>query len=248
VHFEHSTGYKRAANVSTYDARWYEGDYLQGLIAGKVSKTGVIGWVVPFPIPLVISGINASILGTQTVNPNIKLKIIWVNTWFDPPKEADAAKALADQGADVLMSYTDSPAVMQVAEQRGIHAFGRSSDMIKFGPHAQLSAVINNWGPYYIKRADDQLAGKWKSEATWGGLDSNVIVMAPYSNSPDDVMKLASDAEAAIKSGALHPFKCPLVDQDGKTLECKGGDHLDDAQIRSMNYYVKGIDDRIAGK
>jgi len=234
--------------VSTYDARWYEGDYLQGLIAGKISKSGVLGWVVPFPIPLVISGINASILGAQTGNPNIKIKIIWVNTWFDPPKEADAAKALADQGADVLLTYTDSPAVMQVAEQRGIHAFGRSSDMINFGPHAQLTATVNNWGPYYIKRAEDELAGKWKSEATWSGLDSNVIVMAPYTNLPDDVKNVASDTEAAIKAGTLHPFKCPIVDQDGKTVECKGGNHLDDAQIRSMNYYVKGIDDKIAGK
>jgi basic membrane protein A len=248
VHFEHSTGYKRAANVSTYDARWYEGDYLQGLIAGKTSKSGVLGWIVPFPIPLVISGINASILGARTSNPNIKIKIIWVNTWFDPPKEADAAKVLADQGADVLITYTDSPAVMQVAEQRGIHAFGRSSDMIKFGPHAQLTATVNNWGPYYIKRAEDELSGKWKSEATWGGLDSNLIVMAPYTNMPDDVKKLASDTEAAIKAGTLHPFKCPIVDQDGKTVECKGDKHLDDAQIRGMNYYVQGIDDRIAGK
>jgi basic membrane protein A len=248
VHFEHSTGYKRAANVSTYDARWYEGDYLQGLIAGKTSKSGVLGWIVPFPIPLVISGINASILGARTSNPNIKIKIIWVNTWFDPPKEADAAKVLADQGADVLITYTDSPAVMQVAEQRGIHAFGRSSDMIKFGPHAQLTATVNNWGPYYIKRAEDELSGKWKSEATWGGLDSNLIVMAPYTNMPDDVKKLASDTEAAIKAGTLHPFKCPLVDQDGKTVDCKGDTHLDDAQIRGMNYYVQGIDDRIAGK
>jgi simple sugar transport system substrate-binding protein len=248
VHFEHSTGYKRAANVSTYDARWYEGDYLQGLIAGKTSKSGVLGWIVPFPIPLVISGINASILGARTSNPNIKIKIIWLNTWFDPPKEADAAKVLADQGADVLITYTDSPAVMQVAEQRGIHAFGRSSDMIKFGPHAQLTATVNNWGPYYIKRAEDELSGKWKSEATWGGLDSNLIVMAPYTNMPDDVKKLASDTEAAIKAGTLHPFKCPLVDQDGKTVECKGDNHLDDAQIRGMNYYVQGIDDRIAGK
>jgi basic membrane protein A and related proteins len=248
VHFEHATGYKRAANVSTYDARWYEGDYLQGVIAGKISKSGVLGWIAPFPIPLVISGINASILGAQTVNPNIKLKIIWVNTWFDPPKEADAAKVLADQGVDVLMTYTDSPAVMQTAEQRGIHAFGRSSDMIKFGPHAQLSATVNNWGPYYTKRAEDELAGTWKSEATWAGLDSNVIVMAPYTNMPDDAKKLASDTEASIKAGTLHPFKCPLVDQDGNNVECKGGNHLDDLQIRSMNFYVKGIDDKIPGK
>jgi basic membrane protein A and related proteins len=248
VHFEHATGFKRAANVSTYDARWYEGDYLQGVIAGKMSKSGVIGWIAPFPIPLVISGINASILGAQTVNPNIKLKIIWVNTWFDPPKEADAAKALADQGVDVLMTYTDSPAAMQIADQRGIHGFGRSSDMIKFGPKSQLSAAVDDWGPYYTKRAKDELDGKWKSEDTWNGLDSGVIVMAPYTNMPDDVKNLASDTDAAIKAGTLHPFKCPLVDQDGKTVECKGGNHLDDAQIRSMNYYVKGIDDKIPGK
>ena len=248
VHFEHATGYKRAANVSTYDARFYEGDYIQGVIAGKVSKSGVIGYIAPFPIPLVISGINATLLGAQTVNPNIKLKIIWVNTWFDPPKEADAAKALADQGADVLMSYTNSPATTQIAEQRGIHGFGRSSDMIHFGPKSQLSSAIDNWGPYYIKRVQDELDGKWKSEDSWGGLDSNVIVMAPYTNMPDDVKKLASDTEAAIKGGTLHPFKCPIVDQDGKTVECKGGSHLDAGQIRSMNYYVKGIDDKIPGK
>lgn len=248
VHFEHATGYKRAANVSTYDARFYQADYIQGVIAGKVSKSGVLGWIAPFPIPLVISGINASMLGAQTVNPNIKLKIIWVNTWFDPPKEADAAKVLADQGVDVLLTYTDSPAAMQIAEQRGIHAFGRSSDMNKFGPHAQLSAAIDNWGPYYTKRVEDELAGKWKSEDSWNGMETNVIVMAPYANMPDDAKKLASDTEAAVKSGTVHPFKCPLVDQDGKTVECKGSNHLSDAQIRSMNYYVKGIDDKIPGK
>jgi simple sugar transport system substrate-binding protein len=120
--------------------------------------------------------------------------------------------------------------------------------MINFGPHAQLSSTVNNWAPYYIKRAEDELAGKWKSEATWSGLDSNVIIMTPYTNMPDEVKRVASETEAAIKSGTLHPFKCPLVDQDGKILDCKGGNHLDDAQIRSMNYYVKGIDDRIAGK
>jgi basic membrane protein A and related proteins len=248
AHFEHATGYKRAANVSNYDARWYEGDYLQGVIAGKASKSGVIGWVVPFPIPLVISGINASVLGARSVNPNIRVKIIWVNSWFDPPKEADAAKALADQGADVLMSYTDSPAVMQIAEQRGIHAFGRSSDMINFGPHAQLTATVNNWGPYYVKRTEDELAGKWKSEATWSGLNSGVIITAPYTNMSDELKKLASDTEAAIKAGSLNPFKCPVVDQEGKAIECKGEGHLDDFQVRSMNYYVNGIDDRLEGK
>jgi basic membrane protein A and related proteins len=248
VDFEHATGFKRAPNVSTYSGRFYEGRFIQGIIAAKMSKTGVLGYVVSFPIPEVISGINATILGAQTVNPNIKVKIIWVSTWFDPGKEADAAKALADQGADVLMQHTDSPAAMQIAAQRGIYAFGQDSDMIKFGPKSQLTAIVDNWAPYYIKRTQDVLDGKWTSTDTWGGLGSNLVVMAPYTNMPDDVKKMAMDAEAKIKAGTLHPFKCPVVDQDGKTIECKGGDHLDDSQILSMNFYVKGVDDKIPGK
>ena len=150
VMFEHATGFKRAANVSTYAGRWYEARYIQGVIAGKMSKKGVLGYIVSFPIPEVISGINATMFGALSVNPNIKVKIIWVSTWFDPGKEADAAKALADQGADVLMQHTDSPAAMQIAAQRGILAFGQDSDMIKFGPKSQLTAIVDNWGPYYI--------------------------------------------------------------------------------------------------
>jgi basic membrane protein A and related proteins len=248
VDFEHATGFKRAANVSTYSGRFYEGRYIQGIIAAKMSKTGVLGYVVSFPIPEVISGINATMLGAQTVNPNIKVKIIWVSTWFDPGKEADAAKALADQGADVLMQHTDSPAAMQIAAQRGILAFGQDSDMIKFGPKSQLTAIVDNWSPYYIQRTKDVLDGTWKSTDVWGGLKSTLVVMAPYTNMPDDVKKMAMDAEAAIKAGTLHPFKCPITDQDGKTVECKGGDHLDDGQILSMNFYVKGVDDKIPGK
>jgi simple sugar transport system substrate-binding protein len=248
VDFEHATGFKRAANVSTYSGRFYEGRYIQGMIAAKMSKTGVLGYIVSFPIPEVISGINATMLGAQTVNPNIKVKIIWVSTWFDPGKEADAAKALADQGADVLMQHTDSPAAMQIAAQRGILAFGQDSDMIKFGPQSQLTAIVDNWAPYYIQRTNDVLNGAWKSTDTWGGLKSTMVVMAPYTNMPDDVKKMAMDTEAAIKAGTLHPFKCPITDQDGKTVDCKGGDHLDDGQILSMNFYVKGVDDKIPGK
>jgi basic membrane protein A and related proteins len=147
-----------------------------------------------------------------------------------------------------LTQHTDSPAAMQVAEQRGIHAFGQSSDMIKFGPHAQLTANTDYWGGYYIQRAKDVLDGKWKSEDTWGGIDAGMVVMAPYTNMPDDVKQMAMATEAAIKSHTLHPFKCPIVDQDGKTIECKGGTHLDDGQILSMNFYVKGIDDKVPGK
>jgi basic membrane protein A and related proteins len=248
VFFEHCTGFKRAANVSTYAARFYEGRYIQGQIAAKMSKSGIIGYIVSFPIPEVISGINSTILGAQSINPNIKVKIVWVNSWFDPPKEADAAKALVDQGADILTQHTDSPAAMQIAEQRGIHAFGQSSDMIKFGPKAQLTADTDYWGNYYTERAKAVLDGKWKSEDTWGGLDAGMVVMSPYTNMPDDVKKMATETQAAIKAGTLHPFKCPVVDQDGKTIECKGGTHLDDAQILSMNFYVKGIDDKVPGK
>src|SRR6266581_83730 len=191
VHFEHATGYKRDKNMATYSARWYQGRYIQGQIAAKMSKAGVLGYIVSFPIPEVVSGINATMLGAQSINPNIKVKIIWVNTWFDPGKEADAAKALLDQGADILMQHTDSPAAMQVAAQRGVMAFGQDSDMIKFGPKTQLTGIINNWAPYYVDRVKLALDGKWSSTDVWGGLETKMVMMAPYTNMPDDVKKLA---------------------------------------------------------
>ena len=248
IFFEHNTGYKREKNVATYSARFYEGRYIQGQIAAKMSKAGVLGYIGSFPIPEVISGINATILAAQTINPNIKVKIIWVNTWFDPGKEADAAKALLDQGADVIMQHTDSPAAMQIAATRGALAFGQDSDMIKFGPKAQLTAIINNWGPYYVERVQAALDNKWTSGDVWGGLKSTMALMAPYTNMPDDVKKMATETQTAITDGKLHAFKCPVVAQDGKAVECKGGTHLDDGQILGMNFYVKGIDDKIPGK
>ncbi|MBR0800788.1 BMP family ABC transporter substrate-binding protein [Bradyrhizobium jicamae] len=247
VHFEHATGYKRDKNMSTYSGRFYEGRYIQGLIAARMSKSGVLGYIGSFPIPEVISGINSTMLAAQTINPNIKVKIIWVNSWFDPGKEADAAKALIDQGADVIMQHTDSPAAMQVAAERGKLAFGQDSEMIKFGPKTQLTSIIDNWAPYYIERVRAELDGKWASENTWDGLKEKMVVMAPYTNMPDDVKKIAEDTEAAIKDGKLHPFKCPIIGQDGKQVECKG-EHLSDDQILSMNFYVKGIDEAIPGK
>jgi basic membrane protein A len=248
VHFEHATGYKRDANMSSYSARWYQGRYIQGIIAAKMSKSGVLGYIGSFPIPEVVSGINSTILGAQTINPNIKVKIIWANSWFDPGKEADAAKALLDQGADVIMQHTDSPAAMQVASERGKLAFGQDSEMIKFGPKAQLTSILDTWAPYYIARVKAELDGAWKSEDTWGGLETNMFAMAPYTNMPDDVKKMAEDAQAAITAGKLFPFKCPVAGQDGKEVECKGGDHLADGQVLGMNFYVKGIDDKIPGK
>jgi simple sugar transport system substrate-binding protein len=248
VHFEHATGYKRDKNLSTYSSRWYQGRYIQGIIAAKMSKTGVLGYIGAFPIPEVISGINATMLGAQTINPNIKVKIIWANTWFDPPKEADAAKALIDQGADIIMQHTDSPAAMKIAAERGKLAFGQDSEMIKFGPQSQLTSILDTWAPYYIARVKAELDGTWKSENIWGGLETKMFQMAPYTNMPDDVKKRAEDTEAAITAGKLQPFKCPVLGQDGKEVECKGGDHLADDQILGMNFYVKGVDDKVPGK
>ena len=248
VHFEHATGYKRDKNVSTYSARWYQGRYIQGQIAAKMSKAGVLGYIGSFPIPEVISGINATMLGAQSVNPAIKIKIIWANSWFDPGKEADSAKALLDQGADVIMQHTDSPAAMQIASERGKLAFGQDSEMIKFGPKAQLTSIIDTWGPYYISRVKAELDGTWKSDDTWGGLDSKMFVMAPYTNMPDDVKKMAMDTEAALTSGKMKPFACPITGQDGKEVECKGDGALADGQVLGMNFYVKGVDDKIPGK
>ena len=248
VMFEHATGYKRDKNLATYSGRFYEGRYILGQIAAKMSKGGTIGYIGSFPIPEVVSGINAMMLGAQSVRPDMKVKIIWVNTWYDPGKEAAAARALADQGADILTQHTDSAAAMQFANERGIFAFGQDSDMIKFGPKAQLTAIINNWTPYYVDRVNLALDKKWTTGDVWGGLNSKIVQMAPYTNMPDDVKKLAMETEAAITAGKLHPFKCPVLGQDGKAVECKGGANLDDGQILSMNYFIKGIDDKLPGK
>jgi len=247
VMFEHATGYKRDKNLATYSGRFEEGRYIQGQIAAKMSKTGVIGYIASFPIPEVVAGINATMLGAQSVRPDMKVKIIWVNTWYDPGKEAAAARALADQGADILTQHTDSAAATQFANERGIYSFGQDSDMIKFGPKSQLTAIINNWTPYYVDRIKLALDGKWATGNVWGGLNSKIVQMAPYTNMPDDVKKMAQETEAAIAAGKLHPFKCPVLAQDGTTVECKGGTHLDDDQVLGMKFYIKGIDDKVPG-
>ena len=248
IKFEHATGFKRAPNLSTYAAKFHEGRYIIGQIAGKMTKSNTIGYVGAFPIPEVISGINAFFLGAQSVNPNVKIKVVWANSWYDPAKEGDAAKALLDQGVDMLAQHTDSPAPIQAAEARGRFGFGQASDMARFAPKAQLTAIVDNWSDYYVARAKAVLDGTWKSEDTWAGLKDKMVVMAPYTNMPDDVRKMAMETEAAIIGGTLFPFKCPIVGQDGKEVECKGGDKLADGQVLGMNFYVKGIDDKIPGK
>jgi len=245
IKFEHATGYKRAENLATYAAKFHEGRYVIGQIAGKMTKTGVIGYVGAFPIPEVVSGINSYFLGAQSVNPNVKIKVVWVNSWFDPAKEADAGKALLDQGVDVLAQHTDSPAPLQQAEARGKYGFGQASDMERFAPKAQLTSIVDNWADYYMARTKAALDGTWKSEDTWGGFAANMVNMAPYKNMPDDVKKMAEETEAAIRSGKLNPFKCPVLKQDGTEVECRGNGALADEQILSMNFYVNGIDDKL---
>jgi basic membrane protein A and related proteins len=245
VMFEHATGFKREKNLATYAARFHEGRYIVGQIAGKTSKSGIIGYVAAYPIPEVVAGINAFFLGAQSVNPAVKLKVVWANSWYDPGKEADAAKALLDQGVDVITQHTDSPAPLQTAEARGKFGFGQASDMERFAPKAQMSAIIDNWSDYYVGRVQAVLDGNWKSQDTWGGLAANMVVMAPYRNMPDDVKKMAEETQAAIKAGTLDPFKCPVLKQDGSQVECKGAGKLADEQVLSMNFYVKGIDDKL---
>ena len=244
VKFEHATGYKRADNLSTYSARFYEGRYVIGQIAAKMSKTGTIGYIGSVPIPEVVRGINAFMLGAQSIRPDMKIKIIWVNSWYDPGREADAAKALIDQGADIISQHTDSPAPLQVAEERGVMGFGQASDMIRFAPKAQLTAIVDNWSDYYVARAKAVLDGSWKSEDVWGGFALNMVNMAPYTNLPDDVVAMAEDTAAKIKSGELHPFAGPVMKQDG-TVAAAEGETLSDETLLGMNWYVKGIDDKL---
>ncbi|SOC03639.1 BMP family ABC transporter substrate-binding protein [Stappia indica] len=244
VKFEHATGYKRSENLSTYSARFYEGRYVIGQMAAKMSKTGTAGYVASVPIPEVVRGINSFMLGAQSVNPDFKVKVVWVNSWYDPGKEADAAKALLDQGADVISQHTDSPAPLQVAEERGAVGFGQASDMIAFAPKAQLTAIVDDWSAYYIRRVQAVLDGTWKSEDVWGGFDKDMVVMAPYTNVPEDVAKEAAATAEKIRSGEFHPFTGPIFKQDGS--EAVGaGIIIDDGTLLGMNWYVKGIDDKL---
>ncbi len=242
VKFEHATGFKRAPNVSTYSARFYEGRHVIGLIAGKMTKTNTVGYIASFPIPEVVRGINAAYLAAKSVNPDVKFKVVWVSTWFDPGKEADAAKALIDQGADILMQHTDSPAAMQIAEKQGIYAFGQASDMHQFGPNAQLTSIIDNWGPYYVARVKAAMDGNWKSEDTWDGIKPGMVKIAKFSDKiPADVRKMAADARDAISAGKLHPFTGPINKQDGSPW-LKAGETASDGDLASMSFYVEGVE------
>jgi basic membrane protein A len=241
VKFEHATGIRRADNVATYAARFYEGRFVQGVIAAKMSKTGIGCYVGAYPIPEVVAGINAYTLGMRSVNPEAVVKIAWVNSWYDPGREADAANALLDQGCDVITQHTDSPAPLQTAANRGVPGFGQASDMIQFAPTAQLTAIIDNWDKYYVARAQAVLDGTWTSTDTWGGLDVGMVEMAAYTNMPDDVKALAEETEAKLIDHSLHAFAGPIRDQGGMERVAAGA-HADDGMILSMDWFVEGVD------
>ena len=242
VKFEHATGYKRADNVSTYSARFYEGRHVIGLIAGRMTESNTVGYIASFPIPEVVRGINAAYLAAKSVNPEVKFKIVWVYSWFDPGKEADAANALIEQGVDVIMQHTDSPAAMTIAEEKGIFAFGQASDMIQFGPTARLSAIIDNWGPYYVSRVKAVMDGTWASTDTWDGIAPGMVKIGDFSDRiPADVAAEAQAAADAIAAGTLHAFTGPINKQDGSAW-LAAGETADDGTLAGMNFYVEGVD------
>lgn len=240
VKFEHATGFKRAENVSTYSARFYEGRYVIGRIAAKMTKTRKIGYIASFPIPEVIRGINAATLAARAIDPEIEVQVVWVNTWYDPGKEADAAKALIAQGADIIMQHTDSPGALQAAENAGVLAFGQASNMIKFAPKAHLTAIEDNWAPYYIARVQAVLDGTWKTSDNWGGIADEEVVMSAYTNMPDDVAAMAKETEEAIRTGKVHPFTGPIRDRDG-TERVAAGETASDKALLEMNWFVEGV-------
>ncbi|MDB5971561.1 MAG: family transporter substrate-binding protein [Hydrocarboniphaga sp.] len=245
VAFEHATGFKQAKNLGIYETRFYEGAYLLGVLAGGTTKSNTLGFVGSFPIPEVIRNIDAFTLGAQSVNPKIKTKVIWVNTWYDPGKERQAAETLIAQGADVMCQNTDSPATLQVAQEKGVYACGWDSDMGKFAPKAQLSANINNWGPYYIKVARSVIAGTWKPAETKLGIADGVIKLAPVAAAvPAATVKAFEETKAAIAAGSFYPFQGPIKDQAG-TVKVAAGAMLTQAEMMSINWYVAGVEGSI---
>ena len=243
VRFEHNSGYKRADNVATYNARFYEGRYVIGQIAGATTESNVIGYIGAFPIPEVVRGINSFTLGLHSVNPDAQVKVVWLSTWFDPGLEGDAAKALIDQGADVIVQHTDSSAPVQVAEERGIWAFGQASDMHHFAPTAQLTAIVNNWGPYYVERTRAVMDGTWASQDVWHGIAGGMIRIADFNDKKlsADVIAKANETIEAIRSGQLHPFAGPVMDQNGNEIVAEGS-VMSDGDLLTMDYYVMGVE------
>ncbi|MDP3245897.1 MAG: BMP family ABC transporter substrate-binding protein [Polaromonas sp.] len=247
VKFEHATGYKTADNMRTYDSRTYEGAYMAGVIAGKMTKTGTLGVVGSIPIPEVVRNINSFTLGAQSVNPKIKTRVVWVNEWFNPPKETEAATSLINGGADVLMQNTDSSAVLQTAEKMNKRAFGWDSDMTAYGPKAHLGSAVINWGPYYIKAVKDALEGKWATGQTWWGVKEGAIDMVSIAaDVPDDTKKRIDEIKAGLKDGSFSIWKGPIMDNTGKELVAKDA-VADDKFLGGLKTYVKGVEGKVPG-
>ena len=247
VKFEHATGYKSAENMRTYDSRTYEGAYMAGVIAGKMSKTGTLGVVASVPIPEVIRNINSFTLGAQTSNPKIKTKVVWVNEWFNPPKETEAATSLINGGADVLFQNTDSPAVLKTAQDKGKRAFGWDSDMTAYGPKAHLASSVINWAPYYIKATKDALEGTWTTGGVWWGVKEGAIdIVSIAEDVPAETKAKVDEVKAGLKDGSFAIWKGPLVDNTGKTL-LKKDEVADDKFLSGVNFYVKGVEGKVPG-
>ena len=243
VKFEHATGYKRLhPNVSTYSARFYEGRAVQGHIAGSITKSNIIGYIASFPIPEVIRGINSAYIHASKANPDVEFKIIWAYTWFDPAKEADAAKALIEQGADVILQHTDSTAPHAAAQEAGnVAAFGQASDMTAYAPYPRVSAILDLWGPYYIERTRAVIDGTWESVDTWNGIGKGMVGIGEITDAvPANVKEEALALKAALGDGSYHAFTGPLNKQDGSVWLAEG-EVADDGALAGMNFYVEGI-------
>jgi len=246
VKFEHATGYKQADNVSVYSARFYEGRAVQGTIAGHMTKSNIVGYIGSFPIPEVIRGINSAFIHARKVNPDVQFKIVWAYTWFDPAKEADAAKVLIEQGADVILQHTDSTAPQAAAEAAGnVITFGQASDMAEFGPMPRVSSIIDNWGPYYVARTQAVMDGTWTSVSTWDGIGAGMVGIGEISDVvPAEVKAEALALKAALADGSYHAFTGPLNKQDGSAW-LADGETADDGTLAGMNFYVEGIEGTI---
>jgi basic membrane protein A and related proteins len=248
VKFEHATGYKQAENMRTYDSRTYEGAYMAGVIAGGMSKTGTLGVVGSIPIPEVIRNINSFTMGAQSVNPKIKTKVVWVNEWFNPPKETEAAQSLINGGADVLFQNTDSPAVLQTAGKAKKYAFGWDSDMSAYSPEAHLASSVINWGPYYIKATRDVLEGKWTGgTGSWWGVKEGAIDIVSISDKvPAELKAKVDTVKAGLKDGSFVIWKGPIVGNDGKEV-LKKDEVADDKWLGGVKFYVKGVEGKVPG-
>ena len=241
VRFEHATGYKTAPNLGTYNVRFYEGRYVAGVLAGRMTRSNTLGYVAAFPIPEVLQGINAFTLGARSVNPKAQVRVIWVNSWYDPGKERDAANALIGQGADIVTHHTDSSAAVAAAEEKGRMAVAYHSDMSRFGPKAQLAAVTHHWGEYYTKTAQSVLDGTWKPGSLWGGMKDGMIkVESFHATVPKEVVDEVNARASAIKAGEFQPFTGPIQSNDGREIAGKGV-VLTDEQLGKMDFYVQGV-------